>query len=934
MIGKMVKDEDVIALLSPKLAELLKYRFDSLTPPQLQAIPAILEGENVVVVAPTGTGKTEAAILPILSKMLGEKAGGIKLIYITPLRALNRDILDRLTWWFSRLDFRVAVRHGDTHASERRSQALSPPDVLITTPETFQLLFLGSRLRAALAGVKWVVVDEIHELADDRRGVQLSILLEKLRRYIGKAQFIGLSATLGNPEAVAKLIVGVNRSAKVIYVPVARRFEISIEWPDVSIEDEKLSSKLYVAPEVVAKIRRIKELVEKSSGVLVFTNTRPMTEVLGSRIKLWDEKAPIYVHHGSLSFTERRKVEEMFKQGRIKGVICTSSLELGIDIGHIDLVIQYGSPREVRRLIQRVGRSGHRIGETSRGIILVSNSDDALEAMVLKSLLKQEKIEEASIPHKPYDVMLHELVGLAMKENVTLNEALEIFRATLPYSDLEMEELAAVAGFAEQIDILRLTPDGRLRPGRRAFKYFYGTLSMIPETVQYTVIEQDTGEPVGILDDFFVLEYCEPGARFIMAGRPWEVVAVGEDSVRVRRIETYEGAIPSWVGEEIPVSYEVAQEVGRIRGRVEALAKKGCTLKEIVRRLSEELEEREEIIGKAVKTAYEMSLRGQPVPTDSRIVVEEIGELVIIHAHFGNKVNRVLGKYVTYELGRITGLPIYVSEKQYRITIRGASGEDVYNVLRDLAPEKLKEKVVEAVKESRLFKWRLFQIARRMGVIEPEISIERGLLDKLVVSLKDTPAYSEALREVLYRDMDLAKAEEIARKISSGKTEVTLILGPSPISEEHLHYFREYLEPMPPDRQRALRYMLFKAKLLSTFITLACLDCKDYVESLPVSDVPKKPRCPLCGSTRLAASRLDENEVARRLRSNVKTRELLASGAVVKKYGRAAVKLIAAGLRPYQARKILEEAGGSEEKSLREAWRLVSARRAGASALA
>ncbi|MEM4766458.1 MAG: DEAD/DEAH box helicase, partial [Nitrososphaerota archaeon] len=400
-------EETVLGMLAKPVAALFKERFKHLTEPQREAIPKILAGKNLLLMAPTGTGKTEAALLPILSKLLVEaRAPGIKVIYITPLRALNRDLLERIEWWAQRLDLRTAVRHGDTGPRERRIQTLEPPDILITTPETLQVILTGRVLRNHLKGVRWVIVDEIHELATDKRGAQLSVGLERLTRITGRDfQRIGLSATIGDPGTIAEFLVGVGRSCEIVKVPVARSTSITVLYPELEDDDKVLAESIGVYPDVAARLRIIRELVESHNSTLIFTNTRPLAEILTNRFRVWDEQMRIGIHHGSLSKTTRISAEEALKTGKLAGIVCTSSLELGIDVGRIDLVIQYNSPREVTRLIQRVGRSGHGVGRVAKGVVIAIDSDDALEAMVIARRAMLEQLEEPEIPVKCYDAL-------------------------------------------------------------------------------------------------------------------------------------------------------------------------------------------------------------------------------------------------------------------------------------------------------------------------------------------------------------------------------------------------------------------------------------------------------------------------------------------------------------------------------------------------
>ncbi len=433
--------ENAFSLLVKPVRRLIEQRgFSKPTEPQEKTIPKILEGKNVLLISPTATGKTEAAFLPVLSMML-QQAGtpGIKVLYITPLRALNRDMLERLEWWCNNLDIKLAVRHGDTETKERTRQARSPPDILITTPETLQAILPGWVMRQHLQQVRWVIIDEVHEMADSKRGSQLSLALERLKAMIGKDfQIIGLSATIGSPEKVAQFLVGNGRSVEIVCVPVARLIRLKIVYPKPSEEDFKLSSQLYTHPEVAARLKIIRDYMHKRKSVLLFTNTRSISEVLASRFKVWDIDFPVSIHHGSLAKPSRIAAEKGLKSGELKGLVCTSSLELGIDVGRIDLVIQYMSPRQVTRLIQRVGRSGHRIGMIADGIIVTMDSDDTLEALAIARRALKEDLEPVEIPPKPYDALAHQIAGLLLKNRrLEFSEIVEIFSKGLSLQRLD-----------------------------------------------------------------------------------------------------------------------------------------------------------------------------------------------------------------------------------------------------------------------------------------------------------------------------------------------------------------------------------------------------------------------------------------------------------------------------------------------------------------
>ena len=534
------------------------------TKPQEEAIPAILAGENVLLIAPTGTGKTEAASLPIFHKILSSERKGTEAVYITPLRALNRDMLRRFHEWGETLHITVAVRHGDTSQADRRKQALKPPDLLITTPETLQIMLTGKLLRQNLSTVKTVVVDEVHEMASSKRGSQLAVLLERLAELAGDFQRIGLSATVGSPQAVARLLVGTKRSFKIIQTDVERASDFRVVSPQPTRADYAMAGTLECDPRLAAQIRFIRETVHNKK-CLIFVNTRQAAEVLGSRFRQLGES--IGVHHGSLSVEARVEAEEAFKAGDLRGLICTSSMELGIDIGDVDHVIQYSSPREVSRLLQRVGRAGHKIGLISSGTIIATCADDVAEGCAIARAAAAGELEAILIHEKPTDVLANQIVGLEMDfGDISREKAHRIVTKAYPFRDLLMEEMNGVITQMEEHRLVRLDGDVLQRTGK-AREYYIENLSMIPDEKRYNVYDIVGRRSVGTLDEAFVISFAQPGATFVTKGEIWEITEIAENEIKVVPIHR-SGEIPSWTGEEIPVPFAVAQEVGSIRREI------------------------------------------------------------------------------------------------------------------------------------------------------------------------------------------------------------------------------------------------------------------------------------------------------------------------------------------------------------------------------
>ena len=920
---------NVFELLPRPLAEAVKERgFSRPTEAQEKAIPPILEGKNVLLISPTASGKTESAILPIFTRFLSEpdRGPGIKIIYITPLRALNRDLLDRLRWWGQKIDLRVAVRHGDTEIKERTSQSRSPPDLLITTPETLQAILPGRILRRHLRDIRFLIIDEVHELAEDKRGSQLAIALERLR-WVAQREFqiVGLSATIGSPEIVGKFLVGEGRPVEVVHVPVARRMRLEIRSPEPTGEDHRLAGKLFTHPEVAARLRVMKEMITNHKSVLLFTNTRAIAEVLASRFKVWDIDFPVSIHHGSLAKPARITAERALKDGEIKGLVATSSLELGIDVGRIDYVIQYMSPHQVTRLIQRVGRSGHSVGKIADGIIITMDSDDTLEALVIARKAMSEDLENVAVPEKPLDALCHQIAGLLIQNRKWYyTELLDILRKAYPYRNLTEEDVAAVTNYMHsrfpRLGWVSAQDKVVMRPSRvkDLYRYYFNKLSMIPDEKQYLVVEQESETAVGVLDEAFVAEYGQPGTKFIVRGTPWMMESIRGDKIFVRGISDPTGAIPSWIGEEIPVPYEIAAEVGEVRRVTEEEYRKRKSLGEISRMLAEKYSADETTIRRALTETYDQCEEGLPVPSDRLLTIEEWDDFIIINSHLGTLVNRTLARLVGHVLSDEAGVSIGIQQDPYRVvlqTMGTVDADDVQKVLQRLADTDVKELAVAASKRTGLFKRRLVHVARRFGAISKWTDFSSITLRQLAKSFEGTVIMDEAIRETQEKDMDVPHTEKVLKAIASKDIVVKTVKAggeATPIARIGLERISRKADIIPTEKMNLILVGSAKARILNEVKTLVCTSCWKYVEMRRVKDIPAAVKCPECGSSLVAALGVADEDVRKVITKNgarlsEREKDLVSkaedTAKLVDRYGRLAVYALA-------GRRIMPEVAG------------------------
>jgi ATP-dependent Lhr-like helicase len=867
-----------IEVLNPAVQACIRKRgFASLSDAQRQAIPLILSGNHIVLIAPTGTGKTESAMFPVFNGLLSLPAGGgFRAIYITPLRSLNRDMLSRMQWWCSELGLTVGVRHGDTPMAERRRQALHPPDLLITTPETFQALYMGKRLRQHLTHVKYVIVDEIHELAATKRGAQLTIALERLCVYAGEFQRIGLSATVGNPEDIARFLCG-TRPCSIVQVPVAKQLEIAVRFvgDDFRHQTEVLS-----------------QVLKRKGSTLVFVNTRVTAEALGHALF---SHGDVEVHHGSLSKEVRIDAEERFKRGEIRTLICTSSMELGIDIGRVDHVIQFGSPREVARLVQRVGRAGHQLNTISRGTILATGFDDLLESLVIARMAKANEIEGVVPHHHAADVLANQVAAIAVEYGeIERSKILEICERTSLYPDCAAL-LDEVCRQMEEHRLIRI--DGsRIITTARARRYLAGNLSMIHDERKVPIFDIVSRRTVGTLDESFVVGWVHTGVVFITKGQLWRVLEIADGRLTVEPAKKAIGELPSWEGEQIPVPFPVAQEVGLVR-RTRAVA---------------DYTPEKEDIAYAVTFLSEMDKNRSLIPTDQLITLENIEDGVVLNVCAGHKANEALGRVIAILLSARHGTAVGLELDAYRMLLRlpfAIRAADVRDVLLSLDPAHMPGVLRLALKRTALFKWKLVQIAKKFGAIDPDADYEKISIHRLLEFFDNTVVQKEAYRELLSGYMDIDTAAGIVRQIQEGTIGVSL--GPhSLIGAGGLLSSRDQIPP--PTADKAVLETL-KRRLENDDVILACMNCRDWKSRTVVSRVPDHPQCPKCGARLIAALKPYEDDQYAVLKKPKKTTEekaveqrLLRNANIVLSSGKKAViALSARGVGPENASRIL-----------------------------
>ncbi len=910
------------------------------TAPQLEASPRIARGESVLIVAPTGSGKTEAAFLPLLSRLVKEGHGqGISLLYITPLRALNRDMLRRLEYWCSSVGLRIDIRHGDTPVAQRKRQSMEPPDVLVTTPETLQAILPGARMRTHLKALKAVVVDELHNLAESKRGVQLCVGLERLRKVAGEFQLVALSATVGSPERAAEFIFG-DRNHAVIRTPTPKEFRYSVEYPAPELDDAPISKATFSSIDLAARLSTINKLLDSHNSALIFVNSRTLAEMLGE--KLSRLRNDVGVHHGSLPREERERVELAFKAGQLKVIVCTSTLELGIDVGSVDLVIQYMSPRQVTSLIQRVGRSGHSVGRRSEGAIIAVSAEDVLESSAAILEAQEGRLERTEPYSTSLDVLAHQVAGYLMDfESVEADPLLRDLQKLSPYSNLSEDSFWRVVRYLDELRKLRV--EGRvLKRTRGTREYYFENLSTIPDETRYLVIDVANNQGVGILGEEFVLLRAKVGLHFILKGRIWQIEKVADDrKIYVTSVEDPLAAIPGWDGEMQPVPFGLAQRTGRLRGRISELLDSN-SMDDAIQTLRKELPADEESVGRVVEEIAEHKRTNAPVPTDKFVLVEGFQKYLIVHSCLGEKVNRVLG-YVAEEILSRRGLIRLWWMDGYRILFElteETEDLDLSAISKQtfaISPEELERTYAVALQRNFPFPNRVKTIAERFGAIKRGKYISHPNLCSLPTRFESTPVYEEALQETGRDLIDMRTAKNMVLELGKGTIGLEVFQSgerPTPIAYHILYRYMDVPELVAPDSLAKTTIQRMKVSIYGTAVELICMKCGESLGQSSIGELEEEPRCAKCGSGLLTPNFWTSNDktqlIGRRLGretlnadENKELSKLRRAADLVLSYGRRAVIAQAVyGIGPQTASRILAEMKEDEDefyKSLLEA---------------
>ncbi len=778
---------DPLASFSPAVRAWFEGTFDRPTPAQEHGWPAIASGAHTLIQAPTGSGKTLAAFLWALDR--AEPGAGTQVLYVSPLKALNYDVERNLRGPLAGIGSKlsVAVRTGDTSPKERAAMLREAPDILITTPESL-FLMLTSRAREILKSVRTVIVDEVHAVAGSKRGAHLALSLERLERLTGeRIQRIGLSATQRPLEEIGRFVSG-GRPIELVDAGSSKELDVRVVIPLEDMREPEEGGSIW--PSIYPELLR---LVQEHRSTIVFVNNRRLAERLALRLNEGAEREIARAHHGSLAREQRVEVEELLKKGTLPALVATSSLELGIDMGAVDLVVQVESPKSVARGLQRIGRAGHHVDEPSKGRIFPKFRADLLESAVVVRRMLRGEIEETRVPRNPLDVLAQQIVAISAAEEITVDELHELVRRAYPFHDLSRELLENVldmlAGRYPSEEFAELRPrivwdrvNGVVRGREGARRLAVTNAGTIPDRGLFGVHLVDSGSRVGELDEEMVYE-ARAGQTFLLGASTWRIEEITRDRVLVSPAPGIPGLVPFWKGEGVGRPYELGEAIGRTAREIVALDDG-----QAVERLTSEHKLDDRAAQNLLTFLRDQEAITGVLPSDKTIVVErfrdEIGDWrMCVLTPFGGRVHAPWALALTARLRDSLGLEVNSIWSDDGIALHLPDADappPVDDVLVD--PDELENLVVAELGGTALFGSRFRENAARALLIPRRRPGQRtplwqqrlkaqGLL-QVARRYSDFPVVLETYRECLQDVFDLPSLRKLLADLQSRRLDL------------------------------------------------------------------------------------------------------------------------------------------------------------------
>lgn len=796
--------EQVTIILNPLVKQWFFKKFPSFSQPQLYGVLPIHQRENILISAPTGATKTLTAFLAILNELVDSAQKGILenrvyAVYISPLKALNNDIKKNLIEPLQEIEqiagkelgIRVMVRTGDTTASERAKMLNKPPHIFITTPESLAITLTAPKFRTALAKTEWAIIDEIHALAENKRGTHLSLSLERLQHLSGHLSRIGLSATVAPIEEVARYLVGSQRPCSIAEIRFNKAFDIQVISPVKNIIDSDYRhthKSLYTL---------LDQLIGAHKTTLIFTNTRSATERVVDNLKeLFPKKygGNIGVHHGSLGKQTRFDVEENLRQGKLNCVVCSTSLELGIDIGTIDLVICLGSPKSVARFLQRAGRAGHKLHATVKARIIVIDRDDLIECSVLVKAALEHQIDKLHIPTNALDVLAQQVMAMSLEQVWDERELYNIIKQSYSYKDLSWTDYESIldylAGKFVDLEDRHIyakiwRENGKLgKKGKLGRVIFMTNVGTIPEETFITVKVGD--QTVGMLDEQF-LEKLRPGDVFVLGGHKYSFKFARGMVAQVTASENRNPTVPSWVSEMLPLSYDLASTIGRFRRLILEKFTAGQPKNDIVAFMHDHLyvdTNAAEAIYAYCKEQYDYA---KTLPNDKLIVIEHYSDekekKVLFHTLYGRRVNDCLARATAFAVAKLTHHDVDMGINDNGFYLSGTHKPKIMEAFKLLKSDKLDLVMDAAIDNSEVLKRRFRHCAARALMILRNYMGRRKRVGRQQVSSmilmkalrrinNNFTILREAKRECLQDVMDIENTKKVLQGIEKGDIKI------------------------------------------------------------------------------------------------------------------------------------------------------------------